>query len=221
MSPRFLSIAFVLALAACSKGDSPPDKPKASAAAPAPIVASGEIDEGLKERLARQEAAARMFENKVLLPPPPRIPDPPPAAAKVPEPPPMAPKSSPAPQPAAPSRQDPPKAAAAPASDAATASPARTELASAAPVPAAPAAPRLLSRVDPDFPREAVQAGADSGNVRARMTLDASGAVTRVDIVEASPRRVFDRAVIRALSQWRYSAGAEGRTVEMEVAFRR
>jgi protein TonB len=53
------------------------------------------------------------------------------------------------------------------------------------------------------------------------MTLDAGGGVTRVEIVEASPRRVFDRAVIRALSQWRYNSGPEGRTVEMEVAFRR
>jgi len=57
--------------------------------------------------------------------------------------------------------------------------------------------------------------------VRARMTLDAAGGVTRVEIVESSPRRVFDRAVVRALSQWRYSDGAAGRTVDMEVAFKR
>ena len=37
--------------------------------------------------------------------------------------------------------------------------------------------------------------------------------------MEARPRRVFDRAVVRALSQWRYNAGTEGRTVDMEVAF--
>ncbi len=49
----------------------------------------------------------------------------------------------------------------------------------------------------------------------------AAGNVTRVEIVEANPRRVFDRAVVRALSQWRYSDGAAGRTVDMEIAFRR
>ena len=79
----------------------------------------------------------------------------------------------------------------------------------------------MLTRVDPEFPREAVKAGADSGSFRARMTLDAGGVVTRVDIVEAMPRRVFDRAVVQALSQWRFSEGAAGRTVETEVAFRR
>ena len=75
--------------------------------------------------------------------------------------------------------------------------------------------------MDPEFPREAVQAGVDRGNVKARMTLDAGGNVTRVDVVEAAPRRMFDRAVVRALSQWRFSDGAAGRTVETEVDFKR
>jgi TonB family protein len=79
---------------------------------------------------------------------------------------------------------------------------------------------RLVNRVDPDFPREASSAGIEEGIVKARMTLDASGSVARVEIVEARPRRVFDRAVIRALSQWRYNEGAAGRTVDMEIAFK-
>ena len=86
---------------------------------------------------------------------------------------------------------------------------------------AAPGDATLVSRVEPEFPREAIQAGADKGVVKARMTLDAAGAVTRVEVVEANPRRIFDRAVLRALSQWRYSEGAAGRTVDLEVAFRR
>jgi protein TonB len=41
-----------------------------------------------------------------------------------------------------------------------------------------------------------------------------------VDIVEANPRRVFDRAVVRSLSQWRYERGSDGRTVEVDLDFK-
>ena len=77
-----------------------------------------------------------------------------------------------------------------------------------------------VSKVAPEFPREAQLASVEKGRVKARLTVDATGEVTRVDIVEASPRRVFDRAVVRSLSQWRYERGAEGRTVEVELDFK-
>jgi protein TonB len=79
----------------------------------------------------------------------------------------------------------------------------------------------VVSKVDPEFPREAIQAGADKGVVKARMTVDGTGEVVRVEILEAQPRRVFDRAVIKTLSQWRFSSGANGRTVEIDVNFTR
>src|ERR1700748_1646643 len=78
-------------------------------------------------------------------------------------------------------------------------------------VQAAPAELTPVSRVTPEFPREAISAGADSGKVRARMTIDASGEVTRVEVIEANPRRVFDRAVVKTLSQWKFPAGADNR----------
>ena len=80
--------------------------------------------------------------------------------------------------------------------------------------------PRLLTRVEPKWPREAVL-GNIEGRVRARLTLDARGQVTDVSVVDATPRRVFDRNVIDALQQWRYNEGAAGRTVETEISFRR
>jgi protein TonB len=80
---------------------------------------------------------------------------------------------------------------------------------------------QVVSKVDPEFPREAVQAGADKGLVKARMTVDGSGEVVRVEILEANPRRVFDRAVVKTLSQWRFNVGAAGRTVEIDVNFTR
>ena len=77
-----------------------------------------------------------------------------------------------------------------------------------------------VSKVSPEFPREAQLASVDKGRVKARLTVDATGEVTRVDIVEATPRRVFDRAVVRSLSQWRYQPGSAGRTVEVELDFK-
>src|SRR6266850_1733941 len=78
-----------------------------------------------------------------------------------------------------------------------------------------------INKVEPEFPREALASGTNEGKVRARMTLDGSGEVTRVEIVEANPRRVFDRAVVRALSQWKYPSGNEGRTIDIDFEFRR
>jgi len=80
---------------------------------------------------------------------------------------------------------------------------------------------QVVSKVNPEFPREAVLAGADKGLVKARMTVDGAGEVVRVEILEAQPRRVFDRAVVRTLSQWRFNAGAAGRTLEIDVNFSR
>jgi protein TonB len=79
----------------------------------------------------------------------------------------------------------------------------------------------LVTRVEPEFPREAMQAGADRGKVKARMTLDPAGEVTRVEIIEATPRRLFDRAVVKTLSQWKFNSGADGRLVEIDVDFHR
>jgi protein TonB len=78
-----------------------------------------------------------------------------------------------------------------------------------------------VTRVQPEFPREAVAAGADAGVVRARMTIDAAGEVTRVDIVDARPRRVFDRAVVKTLSQWKFTPGGGGRLKEIDIEFKR
>ena len=80
---------------------------------------------------------------------------------------------------------------------------------------------QIVSKVDPEFPREAVQAGADKGLVKARMTVDGTGEVVRVEILDSQPRRVFDRAVVKTLSQWRFNAGSTGRTVEIDVNFTR
>ena len=80
---------------------------------------------------------------------------------------------------------------------------------------------QVVNRVDPEFPREASQAGADKGRVKARMTISGAGEVTRVEIVEANPRRLFDRAVVKTLSQWKFNNGSDGRQYEIDVDFHR
>lgn len=94
-------------------------------------------------------------------------------------------------------------------------------LAAALPRLAAANEATLVTRIEPEYPREALQAGADKGVVRARLTLDGAGEVIRVEILESNPRRIFDRAVVKTLSQWRYSAGKDGRNVEIDIEFRR
>ena len=78
-----------------------------------------------------------------------------------------------------------------------------------------------VSRVEPEFPREAISAGADKGRVKARMTVDSTGEVTRVEILDATPRRLFERVVVKTLSQWKFSPGSDGRSMEIDIDFHR
>jgi TonB family protein len=116
---------------------------------------------------------------------------------------------------AEPTLAQPPVQLAAAAPDAATAHPS-----------AATARPVLneltpVSREQPDFPREAIAAGVTKGTVKARITVDAAGKVSSVNIIDAQPRRVFDRAVTQALTQWRFNPGAASRSTEVLISFDR
>jgi protein TonB len=93
-----------------------------------------------------------------------------------------------------------------------------------APATTLPAAtkPRLAPTVreEPEFPREALLSRITSGRVVARLTVDKDGHVANVEIVSSEPRRVFDRAVNRALTRWRFEPSSETRSTEVEVDFR-
>ena len=104
--------------------------------------------------------------------------------------------------------------------------PAANVVASAAPT-ARPVPPKdvasvvtVISREQPDFPRDAMRAGVESGSVRARLVINAAGSVSSVVIVEAKPARVFDRSVTQALQRWKLNPGTEGRTYETEINFK-
>ncbi|HEY3565258.1 MAG TPA: energy transducer TonB, partial [Casimicrobiaceae bacterium] len=77
-----------------------------------------------------------------------------------------------------------------------------------------------ITQEAPAFPREALAAGLANGNVKARVVVDAKGAVSSVEIVDSS-HRAFDRTVREALSHWRFEPGTASRTTTVDVAFKR
>ena len=85
--------------------------------------------------------------------------------------------------------------------------------------PAAHADPKIIKKVPPEFPPEAVKKGISAGSVKAKLTIEADGKVSAVEIVEAEPKRVFDRAVKAALMEWKFEAGEKG-THEVKLVFK-
>ncbi len=81
--------------------------------------------------------------------------------------------------------------------------------------------PTPIARAATYFPPAAANQGIRSGTVRARLDIDAAGTVTRVTILAADPPRVFDPEAIRSLQRWRFDTGAERRTYETVLDFKR
>lgn len=77
---------------------------------------------------------------------------------------------------------------------------------------AAPAAAELkpIKRVEPTYPAEAARAGT-SGFVEVEFTVDASGKVASVSVLNAKPARTFETAAVKAVKQWQFEPGADGR----------
>lgn len=93
----------------------------------------------------------------------------------------------------------------------------------APPAPKAPPAPpvrkefKAAYRVDPQFPREALRRG-ENGRVVAHVYVAPGGSVTDVKII-SSTSRIFDREVVRALSQWKFNPEPVGFIGEYEIVF--
>ncbi len=77
---------------------------------------------------------------------------------------------------------------------------------------AAPAHAELtpVKRVDPVYPPEAARAGT-KGFVEVEFTVDANGKVASVSVVNAKPSRTFESAAVKAVKQWQFAPGADGR----------
>src|SRR5439155_24919216 len=76
------------------------------------------------------------------------------------------------------------------------------QLAEARPTPQATARPRLIYAPAPSFPPGASLPG-QSGTGRFRLTFDASGNVTNIQIVTSTGNPYFDQAAIKTLRQWK------------------
>lgn len=60
-----------------------------------------------------------------------------------------------------------------------------------------------IVRIEPRYPVQAARDGKE-GWVRLSFTINEVGGVEDIDVIEADPRRVFDREAKRALSKWKY-----------------
>ncbi len=213
-----------------------PEKPAAKPAAPAVAKSAPEPE---KLPAAKAAAPAMSAPAQPVKPAPVEPLKPAPAKSASIEPPKPAPsKSASIEQPkSAPPKAlgvDPPKTAARkPEEPARFAAPMPTAPVPAAPVPeppkeeAKPAVPAptatviLLSRARVEFPVEAAARRIDAGIVKARVTINAAGGVSNVQILEARPRRYFDGEATRALKLFKFNPGLEGRTYEVEIEFQR
>ena len=71
----------------------------------------------------------------------------------------------------------------------------------------------------PSFPREAIRAGVEKGQVIAVLTIDDKGNVSNIDIVSAQPARVFDRVVRDTLAGWKCAAEGSSYKAKVEINF--
>jgi periplasmic protein TonB len=71
--------------------------------------------------------------------------------------------------------------------------------------------------VEPQFPREALRNN-QNGRVVAHVYVAPNGSVTDVKII-SSTSRIFDREVVRALSQWKFNPEPVGFIGEYEIVF--
>src|SRR5438105_4293568 len=71
----------------------------------------------------------------------------------------------------------------------------------------------------PSFPREAIKAGVQKGQVRAILTIDEKGNVAEVKITSSKPPRVFDRVVRETLSDWKCTGEGAKYQASVEINF--
>jgi protein TonB len=106
---------------------------------------------------------------------------------------------------------------------AAPAAPPPVQLAAVAPTPLPATEPITLhprKRDPPQFPRRALRAKIDEGHVMARIWVTPEGKVDQVDILKATPPRIFDDEVRRALSAWTFDPPGQAVNKTVELTFK-
>lgn len=65
-----------------------------------------------------------------------------------------------------------------------------------------------IVRINPKYPPDAARDGLN-GWVKLRFTINEVGQVVDVEVIEAQPKRIFDREAVRALKGWKYQPQIE------------
>lgn len=65
-----------------------------------------------------------------------------------------------------------------------------------------------IVRIEPKYPVQAARDGIN-GYVVMRFSIMEDGSVDEVEVIEAEPKRIFDKEAIRALKRWKYSPKIE------------
>ena len=78
---------------------------------------------------------------------------------------------------------------------------------------------RPISLPAPNYPREA-QRRRRAGEVEVEFTVGTDGNVTSSRVVSASPPRVFDRAALSAVNQWRFEPVGSPVTTRRTIEFK-
>src|ERR1022692_4363749 len=119
----------------------------------------------------------------------------------------------------------PPPPPTAPVISAVTATPPTVPNVIAPPAPVAVAKPAIrkglvpVEITNPEYPRDAIRAGIQSGKVVCLLNVDEKGNVVDVKLKSSEPPRVFDREVIRTLMRWKFIPDGEKYVAEVEINF--
>lgn len=80
--------------------------------------------------------------------------------------------------------------------------------------------PSPIVRINPKYPVAAARDGLE-GWVQLRFSVDATGAVTDIEVIAANPQRVFEQEAVRALKRWKYQPstldGASAKRTGLQV----
>lgn len=84
----------------------------------------------------------------------------------------------------------------------------------------AQSARKAITKEAPVFPSEALDEGITGGSVKVRLSVAPDGSVTGAEIIEADPPRIFNKAVTRAVTRWKYEPTGTADTVDVQLTFK-